>query len=104
MAAFEEELRANVKHGSLPLLYATIADAMAEGVAVDHDLKARFKRPRPFLVHDEIHPALPKPASDSFPGGHGTRGALVEAIIDTPAWAKAKVALAPEVAKIRASR
>jgi acid phosphatase (class A) len=81
VACFQSELNANVKHGSFPELYATVATVMAQCMTVAHEIKDQFKRPRPFLSHDELHPALPKPSSYSFPSGHATRGMLTYVLL-----------------------
>lgn len=81
VACFQSELNANVKHGSFPELYATVATVMAQCMVVAHKVKDQFKRPRPFLTHDELHPILPKPSSYSFPSGHATRGMLTYVLL-----------------------
>ena len=37
-----------------------------------HQVKHLWKRPRPYLVHSDVHPCIPLESTDSYPSGHAT--------------------------------
>lgn len=76
LARFSQAVGADLSPERVPLTTALIKNAYASARPVVGAAKAYWKRPRPYLAHPEITPALPLEKSFSYPSGHSTYGMM----------------------------
>jgi membrane-associated phospholipid phosphatase len=101
--AVEEALREglNVNHASrrLAVLHTALSDAMLAAF----DSKDAHGRPRPSVADPSLRPALPVPASPSYPDEHAVAAATASAILGAlfPRRADDIAALAEEAGRMR---
>ena len=92
-------LNANVASRHLALLHTALSDAMVAA----WDSKEAHRRPRPSAADPSFTPALPPPATPSYPDEHAVAGAVAAAILGEifPARAEAFVQRANEAGRMR---
>ncbi len=78
---FADVVGAGFTAEKLPVTAAFFAHlAQDEEVAID-PTKDHYKRPRPFLLEQNLHPVVKKPSSGSYPSGHATFGYLTGIVL-----------------------
>ena len=70
-----------IELGDFPLTAAVLEQARQDFAPVLASLKGTFSRPRPFLLFPAVTPALPRPASPSYPSGNAALGVLYARIL-----------------------
>jgi acid phosphatase (class A) len=80
-AAFSDVLGRWFTAQRLPLTFALLNNAAADGEAVSEAAKLRWNRPRPPLQDPSIHPVVTIPSTPSYPSGHSMRGTLWAVIL-----------------------
>jgi acid phosphatase (class A) len=85
-----------------PIIYGLMGDAERETGLIDHDMKDKYQRPRPFRAHQEVHPVYQENGL-SYPSGHAA-AAYACAVLLTQIYPDKKAALLQQAAEIAENR